>query len=160
MSLVGISSLEFIPRYISDSMTPIDSDFEYPFEKDHLDTGFESNGEMIYYTRINESGAVIEFTGGPHWLFVHEGGCVSCHATDGKGGVSIMMGNVIPPDIRYKSLSSGEQHMNHVPYDEESLKKAIREGIDSEGIPLDLTMPRWEMADEDVNGLIGHLKTL
>jgi mono/diheme cytochrome c family protein len=125
---------------------------------------FESNGEMIYYTGFNESGQQIPFRGGPHWLYVHGGSCVSCHGTDGEGGVPIMMSTVIPPNITYETLTS-EQHETgedegHPPYTDETIKIAIRQGEDPSGEELDYTMPRWDMSDEDVNDLIEYLKTL
>jgi mono/diheme cytochrome c family protein len=125
-------------------------------------TDFESNGEMIYYTGINESGERIETEYGPHWLYTHGGSCVDCHGTDGRGGYPIMMGSEISPDIRYESLVS-ENHTEeeeHPPYTDEAIKRAIREGIDPAGEPLDLTMPRWKMTDKDVNDVVEYLKTL
>jgi mono/diheme cytochrome c family protein len=125
-------------------------------------TDFESNGEMIYYTGINESGERIETEYGPHWLYTHGGSCVDCHGTDGRGGYPIMMGSEISPDIRYESLVS-ENHTEeeeHPLYTDEAIKRAIREGIDPAGEPLDLTMPRWKMTDKDVNDVVEYLKTL
>jgi len=126
---------------------------------------FESNGELIYYTGFNESGELIEIEYGPHWLYVHGGSCVDCHRTDGRGGYPIMMSPVIPPDIRYDSLVSEEheeheEEEEHPPYTDETIKRAIREGIDPAGEPLDLTMPRWKMTDKDVNDVVEYLKTL
>lgn len=123
---------------------------------------FESNGELIYYTGFNESGELIKIEYGPRWLYVHGGSCVDCHATDGRGGYPVMMGSEIPPDIRYESLVSEAHAENeeHPPYTEETIKKAIREGIDPAGEPLDLTMPRWNMTDKDVDDVVEYLKTL
>ena len=123
---------------------------------------FESNGELIYYTGFNESGERIETEYGPHWLYVHGGSCVDCHRTDGRGGYPVMMGYTIPPDIRYETLTSDEheEEEGHPPYTDETIKRAIREGIDSAGEPLDLTMPRWNMTDKDVNDVVEYLKTL
>lgn len=125
------------------------------------ETNFESNGELIYYTGFNESSEPIEIEYGPHWLYVHGGSCVDCHGTDGRGGYSIMMSFEIPPDIRYESLVSGHaEEGEHPPYTEETIKRAIREGIDSAGEPLDPAMPRWKMTDVDVDDVIEYLKTL
>ena len=160
LGLIGLAYMAFPPFMTQQSIGSNDSDFEYPFESDYRYKEFESNGEKIYYSGINESGVAIAFDGSSHWIYVHGGSCVNCHGSDATGGSPVMMENVIPPDIRYDTLISGEQHMNHVPYTEETLMIAIREGIDSEGLPLDLRMPRWRMMDEDVSDVIDYLKTL
>ena len=144
----------------------------------HLKSEFESNGEMIYYTGYNESGDLIEIEYGPRWLYVHGGSCVNCHGADGKGGFPVMMGFAIPSDIRYETLTSeehGEEHGEeageggagegqgeeaHPPYTDETIKRAIVEGIDPAGEPLDLTMPRWKMSDADADDVVEYLKTL
>lgn len=76
-----------------------------------------------------------------------------------------MMGSETPPDIRYESLVSEEHEEEeegeeHPPYTEETIKRAIREGIDPAGEPLDLTMPRWKMTDMDLDDVVEYLKTL
>jgi mono/diheme cytochrome c family protein len=123
---------------------------------------FESNGEVIYYTGFNESGELIEIEYGPRWLYVHGGGCVDCHQTDGRGGYRVMMGFEVPSDIRYESLIAEDhsEEEEHPPYTDETIKRAIREGIDPSGEPLDLTMPRWKMTDKDVGDVVEYLKTL
>jgi len=159
MLSVALLYVTFVPEYVADLEGPEGYDLSYEDEK-HRYRSFSSNGEEIYYTGINESGDLIDTSGDAHWIYMYGGGCVNCHGTDGRGGIPIMMGNIMSPDIRYSTLSSGEHHMNHVPYDEEALKIAITEGIDSEGIPLDMNMPRWKMIDEDLDDLIGYLKDL
>jgi mono/diheme cytochrome c family protein len=131
----------------------------YPIDEQVLEEDYESNGQMIYYTGYNQSGQRIDTTGGPHWLYVHGGSCVHCHGEDGRGGVPVMMGYVIPADITYEGLTSDE-HAGHLPYNEETIRTAIRSGIDPEGRPLDPTMPRWDMTDGDMSDLIGYLRTL
>ncbi len=54
---------------------------------------FKSPGERIYYTGIGVNGYPIPFYGGPMWLRMHGGGCVSCHGVHGRGGVPVMMGD-------------------------------------------------------------------
>ncbi|WP_244603508.1 cytochrome c [Methanococcoides sp. NM1] len=142
--------------------------FIYPDQYDpsldsNIITEFDSNGEMIYYTGFNENEQQIPVSGGPHWLYVHGGSCVSCHG-NGKGGVPIMMGTVIPPDITYETLTAEEEHEDeheeHPPYTDETIKIAIREGKDPSGEELDYTMPKWDMSDADIEDLIDYLKTL
>ncbi len=113
---------------------------------------FESNGERIYFTGINEEGERIPFTGGPQWLAVHGGSCVNCHGRDGRGSFIPMMCSEKASDIRYSHLI--EEGMN-----EEEIKLAITKGIhDNE--TLDWCMPRWQMSDKDLNAIIQYLKEL
>ncbi len=75
-----------------------------------------------------------------------------------------MMSNVIPPDITYETLTSGDKHADeheeHPPYTDETIKIAIRGGIDPAGEEVDYIMPKWDMSDSDLDDLIEYLKTL
>lgn len=130
-------------------------------------TSFESNGERIYYTGASERTGPLPFQGGPPWLAMHGGGCVNCHGVSGSGGVPVMMGTAIPADIRYVALTEGEDGVHgkeadreaHPPYTDELIRRAITQGIDPAGKPLDWTMPRWTMTEEDLNDLIAYLKS-
>lgn len=167
LALIGIQLLVYEPS-APEYRLP-DQEAEYPvtmppiFDQ-KLKSDFESNGERIYYTGTNETGQRIRFSGGPHWLYMHGGSCVNCHGVDGKGGAPIMMGFEIPSDITYEALTSKEhheeEHEEHPPYTDETIKIAIREGIDPAGETLDLTMPRWQMSNEDLEDLIEYLKIL
>jgi cytochrome c oxidase subunit II len=133
-----------------------------------LKTTYASNGERIYYTGVSERARPIRFDGGPPWLMMHGGGCVSCHGIEGRGGVPVMMGTAIPADIRYAALTEDEGHGHdkeegeeaHPPYTDELIKRAITQGLNPADKPLDQTMPRWQMTEEDLNDLIAYLKTL
>jgi len=152
--LIGLGGLLFItydsPGYMK------------PFYGSDLKTGFQSNGEQIYYTGYNDRGERIKPMEGPAWLYMHGGSCVDCHGVNGRGGVPVMMATEIPTDITYASLSSetGHGEDEHPPYTNETIKIAIIDGIDPAGNPLDLTMPRWEMSERDLEDLLGYLKTL
>ena len=123
---------------------------------------YASNGQTIYFTGRNEQGQRIPFEGAPTWLSMHGGGCASCHGADGQGGAPVMMGTEIPGDIRYSHLTEEEHEEGgeHPPYTDELIKRAITLGLNPAGEPLDPTMPRWRMSDQDLNDLIEYLKTL
>ena len=119
---------------------------------------FKSIGERIYYTGAGESGDPIPFTRGPRWVYMHGASCVNCHGLDGKGGIRVHMTGKIATDIRYSTLASRDHE--HPPYTDELIKRAITQGLDSAGKPLDRSMPRWRMSDRDLNHLIEYLRTL
>ncbi len=125
--------------------------------------GFKSNGERIYFTATSDSGKPILATMGVMTMQSGMMSCASCHGADGKGGyVRMMMWSFKAPDIRYTTLTTeghGE-HGNETPYTDELIKRAITQGIDSEGKRLDPPMPVWQMSEEDLNDLIEYLKTL
>jgi len=66
------------------------------------------------------------------------------------------------PDIRYKTLTAGEhgEEMRHEPYTDETIKRAITEGVEPDGERLEWPMPRWRMSEEDLDDLLEFLKTL
>ena len=126
---------------------------------------YVSNGQTIYFAGRNQQGQRIPFEGAPMWLYRHGGSCASCHGPDGRGGAPVMMGTEIPGDIRYSHLTEEEHEEHeggeeHPPYTDELIKRAITLGLDPAGEPLDLTMPRWQMSDQDLDDLIEFLKTL
>lgn len=132
---------------------------------------FSSNGERIYYTGTSARTGTIPARGGAPWMHMRgmpmhgwqggQIGCVHCHGVHGRGGVPIMGVDVLPPDIRYRALVGDEGGAHeHGRYTEALLKRAITQGIDPSGAPLDPAMPRWRMGEQDVNDLIAYLKTL
>ena len=129
--------------------------------------GSVSNGERIYYTATSDSGSPISFSGGPQWLYMHGGSCVDCHGEDGRGGIVVMMSDVVAPDIRYDELTGihgeegeGGDHEEHPPYTDELIKIAINQGLGPDGESLDHIMPRWRMSEEDLDDLLAFLQTL
>ena len=126
---------------------------------------YDSNGERIYYTGVSARTGPLPVSGGPMWLGMQGGGCVACHGVRGRGGVPVMMGGAIPPDIRHEALTRAEhreggESQEHPPYTDVLIKRALTEGLDPAGRPLDWTMPRWRMPPEDLEDLLAFLKTL
>jgi len=124
-------------------------------------TRYRSNGEQIYLTATSQRGAPIVSDMG-----MMGGGmmtCASCHGPNGRGGrVRMMMHVFETPDIRYKTLTTAKhgEEMEHEPYTDETIKRAITQGIEPNGEPLDWPMPRWTMSDEDLDDLLEFLKML
>jgi hypothetical protein len=117
-----------------------------------------SVGERIFLTGVGSDGQAIE-RNAPG---VSEGsgmmggnGCGSCHGDNGRGGtIRMMMGTDIEtPDITYDELIEDG-------FTDATIKRAIREGLDEAGKPLEDAMPRWQMSDADVDATIAYLKQL
>ncbi len=124
---------------------------------------FRSNGEQIYFTATSQRGSLITADMGMGPMGGGMMACVSCHGPDGRGGrVRMMMGSFVAPDIRYKTLTTAEHTEGeaHPPYTDETIKRAITQGIDPAGEPLDWPMPRWSMTEADLEDLLAFLKTL
>jgi hypothetical protein len=121
-------------------------------------SGFKSNGERIYFTATSDSGKPIISSIGTMAMSGMMS-CATCHGADGKGGRGRMMMWIFDaPDIRYSTLTAG--HDNETPYTDELIKRAIKQGVDSEGKRLEPPMPVWQMSDSDLNDLLEYLKTL
>jgi cytochrome c oxidase subunit 2 len=126
-------------------------------------TSFESNGQRIYFTATSSSGEAITPEG--FTMMMHRIACVDCHGPEGKGGtVSMMMRSFDVPNITWSHLTEEEHeeedHEDHPPYTEETLKRAITQGLDPAGEPLDEFMPKWQMSAPDLSDLVDFIKTL
>jgi mono/diheme cytochrome c family protein len=119
-----------------------------------------TNGELIFQTGFNIDGQRITFESDLPWLYMHGGGCASCHGVDGTGGRWVMMTALEAPDIRYASLTEPEHTDEHPPYDDALVAQAVRDGLDPAGNRLDPAMPRWNLSDRDLADVIEYLKAL
>lgn len=108
--------------------------------------------------------------------------CVNCHRRSGYGsseggnyvlpvtGLSLFNPRDLDRANLFKKLFKEYQPKRftarmHMPqmrpaYTDESLAKAIREGIDPAGNRLDALMPNYQLPDQDMANLIAYLKTL
>ncbi|HEV7577982.1 MAG TPA: cytochrome C [Caldimonas sp.] len=129
------------------------------------------NGEGIYRRGITGSGAPVEASresgqrlAGPAVA------CINCHRRSGLGSKE---GRTIMPPVAGRYLfnaRSGTEELdlpfvegargNQVSYTDETLARAIREGVDSEGRALNYLMPRYALADADLAALTAYLKGL
>jgi hypothetical protein len=121
------------------------------------------NGERIYFTGANEQGQKIGRTGGG-FLFFSAPACAKCHGDAGQGDEGKKI-----PEITWEHLTSVESHshddgttdaLDHPIYSEDSVKKAITEGVKPDGDAMNSGMPRWHFESIDLNDLLVFLKTL
>jgi hypothetical protein len=125
-------------------------------------------GESIYRRGELVSGATLEGSRDAQLRTLGaDAACVNCHQRSGLGTVE---GRVKIPPITGRYLFQPRVNStlpyveavrgNREPYTEETLARAIREGIDSDGKPLSYLMPRYALDEADMAGLIGYLKSL
>jgi cytochrome c oxidase subunit 2 len=129
---------------------------------------FDSNGEQIYFTGVNEGGDRIRYSGGSTSGMMMGGylSCASCHGPDGRGGYHVMHMQIMDaPDIRWSALEAeGEEaHDDDAhggEYDIDVFRHAVVEGEHPDGEPLSGDMPRWQISDADLADLMDYLQSL
>lgn len=132
-----------------------------------------SVGEQIYRHGILGSGKPLESSReGGVYMKGQDAACVNCHRRSGFGTTEGRI--VIPPIagryiLRPESQNTGERNLPYVetmrldrdpPYTNETLARAIREGINYEGKPFNYLMPHFALNDADMAALIDYLKHL
>jgi cytochrome c oxidase subunit 2 len=121
-------------------------------------TGHASPGKRIFLTGVGSDVWAIAHTAShvaQGSLMMGGGGCASCHGADGRGGtLRTMSGAAIQaPDVTYDALvKSG--------FTDATIQRAILNGLDESGKPLDAAMPRWQMPPVDLGATIAYLKVL
>jgi mono/diheme cytochrome c family protein len=97
--------------------------------------------------------------------------CVNCHRPSGLGTAEGR--SMVPPitgpylfGLRADSLAFGDRRRAGGPavpreaYTDETLIRAIRDGVDHLGRPLDVLMPRYRLANDEAAALVAYLKAL
>jgi Cytochrome c len=131
-----------------------------------------SDAERIYREGILPSGEALHG--------VREGGvpiegptaaCMNCHR---RSGIGVNEGRTVIPPITGKYLlrvperalpeaklqSPASGIARHQQYTDQTLVRAIREGINADGKPLSYLMPRFALNDADAALLVDYLKSL
>src|SRR5687768_6697441 len=123
-------------------------------------TPAEERGRHIYRTGESRAGRPMTAVVSGSELGASIFACANCHGLEGRG---VPEGNVTPSDIRWSTLQKiavPEVGRKRPKYNDETLARAIRDGVDSAGNPLSPVMPRFRMGDEDLSDLIAYLKRL
>jgi hypothetical protein len=97
--------------------------------------------------------------------------CANCHQRSGLGGKEGR--SYIPPvtgRYLFRPLAQKGKDIDlpyvegmrpdRAPYTDETLARAIRDGLDSQGKPLSYLMPRYALGDAETTALIDYLKRL
>jgi hypothetical protein len=89
------------------------------------------------------------------------GAQLSCAACHGRSGLGQVEGRIVPPPIARPFLAAPRTGAHARPaYDERTLARAIRDGVDAAGRPLDPLMPRYRISDADLVSLLAYLRVL
>ena len=129
-------------------------------------------GENLYLRGVTGSGVALEASrSAGSKLQGAAAACVNCHQRSGFGGREGR--SVIPPitgRYLYRSLPNDDDQrdipyvagmrVDRKPYDDATLARAVRDGLDSQGKPLSYLMPRYAIKDADMSALISYLKRL
>ncbi|RIK90036.1 MAG: cytochrome C, partial [Proteobacteria bacterium] len=128
-------------------------------------------GRRLYREGVLPSGAPLEATAaGDVPLRGGAAACASCH---GRSGLGYPEGDRVPLAITAPALYTGRwierrelyaaRHTGpgtRPAYDDASLARALRDGVDAAGRPLDALMPRYRVDDDALRGLVAYLRTL
>ncbi|SDN16424.1 cytochrome c/ABC transporter substrate-binding protein [Pseudomonas jinjuensis] len=125
----------------------------------------EAAGKRVFQQGISASGDEISARvglGSGMLLPASAVPCASCHGNDGRGRPE---GGIRPPDITWQRLTTpyGQTLANgrsYPAYDAAAFGRAIGEGVDPAGNPLDPAMPRFVLSMRDQANLIAYLKRL
>jgi mono/diheme cytochrome c family protein len=144
-------------------------DHGFDSRSNDLSHDYISNGERIYLTGTSASGQPVNSLGGDAPMGMHRqmhgGGCASCHGDDRDGRRLWPRFWIEAPALTTEALfgdddhgADSSDHGDHGSYDAVSLRRAITQGFDPAGEALDNAMPRWSMAEADINDLVSYLQ--
>jgi hypothetical protein len=129
-------------------------------------------GEAIYRDGILGSGKPLKAIRNANMRIEgKDTACVNCHRRSGFGSKE---GRISIPPItglylfHQRARRAEDQDLpfvesmrtDHDPYSDETLARAIREGLNSENKPLNYLMPKFDLDDADMAALIDYLKHL
>ena len=124
----------------------------------------ELAGRQIFLKGTSPSGARITALLGTSGLELSGEAiaCGNCHGEDGRGRAE---GGVVPSSIEWLELVKpyGHDHegqRRHGAFDEQSLQRAVMQGLDPAGNALGSAMPRYTMSAHDFGSLVAYLKKL
>jgi len=129
-------------------------------------------GRTLYRTGMLASGKPAEGRRGNGMVTTGaDAACVNCHLRSGLGAKEGL--NYVPPVAgiylfhpRVTRIEDSELpyveslRPNREPYTDETLARAIREGIGADGKPFGYLMPRYDLSDTDMKAMIAYLRSI
>jgi hypothetical protein len=119
-----------------------------------------SAGQRLYRDGLLGSGAAVEgVVSGDVPVTGTQLACATCH---GRSGLGSAEGGRVAPPVTGQALRAprGRGPRPRPGYDDAALARALRDGVDARGRPLDPLMPRYRLADADVAALAAYLDAL
>ncbi|MEQ1501493.1 MAG: c-type cytochrome [Myxococcota bacterium] len=83
--------------------------------------------------------------------------CASCH---GRSGMGTGEGGNRTPPLAAPLLFAADARNTRPAYTDALVARAVRDGVDSAGAPLDPLMPRFRLSDDDLDALLRYLHHL
>ena len=125
-----------------------------------------ANGRSIYLDGKRAGGAaLVADRAGGLGVSGATAACVNCHRRSGFGGNEGR--SYIPPinagslfERRAPGTGASASGTGRPAYTDQSLARAIREGVDPSGRPLDYLMPRYRLGDDEAKSLVAYLRQL
>jgi hypothetical protein len=117
-------------------------------------------GEKIFRLGVLPSGQPVRaLVSGDVPLDGRPAACQTCHQRSGMGTVE---GKAWTPPVAGRVLfaARGSGVRMRPPYDELTLERALRKGLDAAGRPLDPLMPRYDLDHGDFTALVAYLREL
>ncbi|MEP6883296.1 MAG: c-type cytochrome [Gammaproteobacteria bacterium] len=128
-------------------------------------------GEAIYLHGVLPSGkSLMANRAGAEPMQGEQAACANCHQRSGLGANEER--NVIPPItgkfLFHSPSDADDAQLPYIPgarlgrqaYDDQTLARAIRDGVDADGHQLSYLMPRYALNDADLAALVAHLRSL
>jgi hypothetical protein len=138
-----------------------------PFNGSEIDSRAYTVGKALYTKGVLPNGERVSAT--VQGDIAVEGDqliCETCHrrsgmgSTEGQQVVPAVAGNLLFNPLQLPLSKPPEPPVFRPGYTRETLMAAIRDGIDANGEPLDPFMPRYDIDDEALNGLMTYVDTL
>jgi len=117
-------------------------------------------GRRLYRDGIRASGRPVKvIVAGDTEFEGTQFNCQTCHRRSGLGSFEgDVVASMVTAAALYEDKTSGPRKRRA--YTDETLARALRDGVDSDGQPFDPIMPRYELTDVEAEGLIAYLRTL
>lgn len=120
-------------------------------------------GQRLFHSAVAADGTPLQgaLFGGASHLSGRAVACAGCHGADGQGRIDA---GVPVPDIRWQALTRERRAQPggaaRPAYDELTLLRALRSGVDPAGRRLAAAMPRFEITPRQAAQLVGYLQRL
>ncbi|MCG7909952.1 MAG: ABC transporter substrate-binding protein [Candidatus Thiodiazotropha taylori] len=132
-----------------------------------VDSKAYANGKALYKQGILPNGKLVKATiQGDISVEGDQLICETCHrksglgSTEGQQVVPAVAGSVLFKPLKLPTSKPPEPPVYRQAYTRESLMAAIRDGVDANGYPLDPFMPRYQIDEEALDGLMAYVSTL